>query len=77
MLQFSTEDLMQYLYHETSEDQSMAIEKALHANWTLMDKFIVLKNTLRKLDDTLDSPRPEAVSAILHYANTTAVAANL
>jgi hypothetical protein len=74
MVNFSTEDLMQYLYQETSKDHTEAIEKALQTDWILMDKLNVLKDTLQKLDETLDSPRPQAVSAILRYANATAVA---
>ena len=72
MLNFSTEDLMQYLYHETTQHQSVAIENDLKSDWDLMDKFIVLKETLQKLDETLDSPRPQAISAIMRYANASA-----
>ena len=75
MVNFSTEDLMKYLYQETSENETVAIENALQMDWALMDKFIILKETLQKLDDNLDSPREQAVSAILNYANATAVVA--
>ncbi len=72
MPNFTTEDLIQYLYHETSKERSLAIEKALDENWELQEKIDVLKDSLQRLDKIVESPRPQSVSAILQYARSSA-----
>jgi hypothetical protein len=63
------EDLLLYLYKETSADQTLCIEQALREDWTLMEKFKVLRAAAKRLDELKQSPRTEAVLNILHYAN--------
>jgi hypothetical protein len=72
MPNYTTEDLLQYLYQETSQIQSQAIEKSLQTDWALQEKFGVLKQSLTKLDEILESPRPQSVMAILNYAQSSA-----
>jgi hypothetical protein len=62
------EDLILYIYKETSPEQTLYIEKALGEDWTLMEKLKVLKAAVKRLDDLKQSPRTEAVLNILHYA---------
>jgi hypothetical protein len=69
---YTTEDLLQYLYKETSKNQAAAIEKALQSDWALGEKLIVLKDSLQRLDQMLESPRPQSVMAILNYAQSSA-----
>ena len=45
MPNFTTEDLIQYVYQETSKEQSSAIEKALETDWALQEKFDTLKDS--------------------------------
>jgi hypothetical protein len=72
MANFTTEDLIQFIYQETSKEQSMAIEKAIQTDWTLREKFEALKDSKQRLNDILESPRPQSVLAILEYARTSA-----
>jgi len=72
MTNYTSEDLMQYLYHETSEEEKKAIEKALQTDWHLKEEFEALKATKQRLDTLLTSPRPQSIMAILNYAKTTA-----
>ncbi len=72
MPNFTTEDLIQFIYQETSKEQSMAIEKAIQTDWTLREKFEALKDSQQRLNDILESPRPQSVLAILEYARTSA-----
>lgn len=75
MVNYTTDQLIQYLYHETSEEETKAIEKALQTDWTLKEQFEALKGTKHELDKLITSPRPQSVMAILNYArNTTAIA---
>jgi hypothetical protein len=65
---FTPEDLLIYLYKETDAAQTAAIEKALQENWTLMEKFKVLKAAVKGLSELAYAPRTEAVLNILHHA---------
>ena len=65
----SPEDLILYIYKETSLEQTLCIERALQEDWTLMEKFRVLRAAVKRLDELKQSPRTEAVLNILHYAN--------
>ncbi len=72
MPHFTTEDLIQYIYQETSKEQSMAIEKAIQIDWALQEKFEALKDSKQRLNEIVESPRPQSVMAILEYARTSA-----
>jgi hypothetical protein len=57
MTNFTPEDLLLYLYNETSVKQTAAIEAALEKDWTLREKLTVTA-----------SPRTEVVLNVLNYA---------
>jgi len=69
---FTPEDLLLYLYKETSEEQTTAIENALKQDWTLREKLAVLKTSLERLDGIKKSPRTRIVLNILNYARKSA-----
>jgi hypothetical protein len=71
MPKITTEDLIQYLYKETSKDQTTAIEKALQSDWELKDQLEILKDSMKSLDKMVKSPRSQSVDAILNYARST------
>jgi hypothetical protein len=73
MTLFTPEDLVMYLYQETSSEKTAAIELALQNDWTLREKFEVLKQAHTSLEQTLVSPRTETVLSVLNYARETAV----
>ncbi len=66
---FTPEDLLQYLYKETTPEQSAAIEKAMEEDWTLREKFEVIKKASQRLQKFQFSPRVESVLKVLKYAN--------
>lgn len=68
MTNFTPEDLILYLYKETSNDQTTAIEAALQKDWTLREKLNVLKASMQRLDKITVSPRTEVVLNVLHHA---------
>jgi hypothetical protein len=72
MLNYTTEDLIQYLYQETTEEETNAIEKAIKSDWNLREKYDALKASMQQLDTLVESPRPQSVMAILNYAKTSA-----
>lgn len=74
MTLFTPEDLVMYLYHESTPEKTAAIEVALQNDWTLREKLEVLQQAGTSLDQTLVSPRIEAVLNVLNYARETAPA---
>ena len=71
-LLFTPEDLVQYLYNETSPEKTAAIESALQEDWTLREKLEVLKTSKKTLNSLVESPRHEAILNVLNYARQTA-----
>jgi hypothetical protein len=72
-LLFTPEELIQYLYKETSQEKTIAIEAALREDWTLREKLEVLKASAQKLETILESPRAEVIMNIMDYARNTEV----
>ena len=68
MTNFTPEDLLSYLYKETSPEKTTAIEEALKKDWTLCEKLTVLKTSMQRLDKIVESPRTEVVLNVLNYA---------
>lgn len=68
---FTPEDLVLHLYNETSPEKAAAIEAALQEDWTLREKFEVLKASAEGLDRIMESPRTEVILDVLNYARET------
>ena len=67
MQNFTPEDLILYLYKETSPETTAAIEKALENDWTLREKLLVIKTSMERLDSIQVSPRTEVVLNVLKH----------
>jgi hypothetical protein len=70
MHNYSPEDLILYLYKETSPEATVAIEQALKEDWTLREKLAVLKTSMERLNAITVSPRTEIILNILRHART-------
>jgi hypothetical protein len=70
MHNYSPEDLILYLYKETSPDATAAIEKALEEDWSLREKLAVIKTSMERLNSITVSPRTEIILNILRHART-------
>lgn len=68
MHNFTPEDLIQYLYNETSPEQSAQIKAALETDWLLCEKFEELKSAQSRLEALKMSPSQQAIDNILSYA---------
>ena len=72
MYNFTQEDLLQYLYKETSAEKTAAIKSALLADWSLREKMEILAADKKKLDTIkLLSPRKQTIDNILNYSEKT------
>jgi beta-galactosidase GanA len=68
MTNFTPEDILLYLYNETSAQQTAEFQKALQKDWTLREKTDVLKASMQRLDKLVEKPRTEVVLSVLNYA---------
>jgi len=68
MIKITQEELVRYLYNETSEQKTADIKAALQIDWNLREAFEKLLSSQRNLDEINLSPRPQAVNKILEYA---------
>ena len=64
----SSEELIQYLYRETSPEKTALIEEALTKDLSLREKLASLSASVNELDKFLESPRTESVLNVLRYA---------
>jgi hypothetical protein len=71
MHNFTTEELLQYLYHETSPSKTAEIKAALESDWSLREKFEVVTSAQKSLEPVALSPRQETIDAIMNYAENT------
>lgn len=68
MTKFTPEDLLLYLYKETTPEETKNIEEALKKDWTLREKLSVLKTSMQRLDKIVQTPRTEVVLNLLNRA---------
>lgn len=70
---FTPEDLLLYMYKESSPELTVAIESALKEDWMLREKLQVMQLSLdnSELDKVLVAPRMEVVLRVLNYAKET------
>lgn len=68
MHSFTQDDLVQYLYNETSPEKSAILKAALETDWILREKFEVISAAINGLEKLTLSPRKIAVDNILNYA---------
>jgi hypothetical protein len=72
---FTPEDLLRYLYKESSPELTAAIQLALAENWTLREQMEELQTSVNQLDTEkhIMAPRKEVVLRVLQYARDTAI----
>ena len=65
---FTPEELVLYLYKETSPQQTLAIQEAKQTDWALREKLNVIEASIERLENITVSPRTEIILDILNYA---------
>ncbi len=75
MTLFTPEDLLRYLYEESSPELTSAIRLALAENWTLREQMEELQASVNQLDieRKIVAPRREVILRVLQYARDTAI----
>ena len=73
MYSFTSEDLLQYIYKETSIQKTAAIKAALETDWILKELYADLISVQITLEKITLSPRKQAIDKILAYAEKSAM----
>lgn len=68
MHSFTPDDLLLYLYKETSPEMTSAIEAAIEEDYSLRESLNELKASIDSLEKEEISPRDESIDKILQYA---------
>ena len=75
MYNYTPEEILLYLYKESSAELTIAIEEELQKNWALREKLTVMKTAMERLKNLTVSPRTEVVLNVLSYARKAEVKA--
>jgi len=70
MIKIKPEDLVQYLYKETSVKKTAAIRAALETDWDLQQAFKEILSAQKNLAPVSHSPSNESLNKILEYASS-------
>lgn len=72
MHNFTSDDLVEFLYHETTPAKEAAIKAALETDWALREAFENLVLTQKQLETVQFSPREEVINRLLRHAEKVA-----
>jgi hypothetical protein len=64
------DDVLRYLYQETSHEENLAIEKQLLVNASLMDFYNNAKDTISKVNDLQMEPSMNIQNRIMAYSGS-------
>ncbi len=67
---FTLNDLVRYLYRETTKTESKDLENALLCNNDLLDFYVELESLQRMMDNIRKSPSKQVVESIIDYSNS-------
>jgi hypothetical protein len=69
MHSITQEELLQYMYGESSIEKTVAIKAALQTDWNLREQYELLVAAQQNLEKITLAPRKKAIDFILNYAN--------
>jgi hypothetical protein len=75
MMKITPEELVRYLYNETSDQKTASIKAALQTDWNLRETYEKLESSRNKLSEINFSPRRETINKILDYASKKRISA--
>lgn len=70
---FTSDQLLRYIYRETTASETLAIDAALREDDALWNKYEMLHQAYRQLPKATFRPSSKAVQHILAYSKQTAV----
>lgn len=70
---FTQDDVIRYIYKETSEQENEAIAQALLTDEMLMDDYKQLSASVETLNSAMLEPSEKAINNILNYSKSIAL----
>lgn len=67
---FTQDDLIRYLYHETTQEEDQEIRKALLNDAELRAMYASITSIKKEMDSALLDPSPQIVMNILNYSKS-------
>ena len=67
---FTQDELIRYIYHDTSDQENKEIENALICDDVILEMYKKLKNTIKQLDKIEKSPSGQIIDKILDYSKS-------
>lgn len=67
---FTQDDLIRYAYHETTEEETREIEKAIICDSELESAYKKICGVKKRLDETQISPSERVTQNILNYSKS-------
>ena len=67
---YTSNDLIRFIYKETSAKESIQIAEQISSDWNLKEEYKMLKDAYRQLPKVTFSPKKETLSNILGYSST-------
>ena len=67
---FTQDDLVRYIYQETTAEESIEIETALVFDEVLSERYNDLRRTVEGLDEVICAPSNVAIDKILSYSRS-------
>jgi hypothetical protein len=68
MNNFTTEDMIRFLYNEMSPEETAQLMAALETDFELREKFEVLQSAKNNLETLHYTPRKRTIENIMQYA---------
>ena len=65
---YTPNDLIRFIYHETSTQEEQGIVEQLMNDTALMQEYRELVKTVTALDETPAEPHPTSISIIMEYS---------
>lgn len=72
----SSEELLEFLFQESTGEKNEQIIKALEEDWNLKEEYNHLLETVEELSDVEYSPSQQSVENILNYARISSIGTN-
>ncbi len=67
---FTPNDVLRYLYKETSPVEKKQLEEAMLVHADLRDQYLQLTSIKEQLDQVQETPRKDTIQTILEYAKS-------
>lgn len=67
---FTPNDIIRYLYKETSEEESARIESALLCDNVLLEKYQEFSSAKRQLEKVMNDSHEKTISRVMAYSKS-------